>query len=120
MISFMASPTLTVDRLSTSDRFDTPLMVKANKTDGIFNNWIFYGSPDNYQAPEHRLMVAVLEDAIDCAYHEVRSHKNARRDQAEALKWIFDLTADATFSFNAICETLGLDPGWVRKGLGKR
>lgn len=68
--------------------------------------------------PEKALLIAVLEDAI----HEYRKYRRARdRDgQArfhEAAKWIMADDESWIFSFKNICELLGLDPDYVRRGL---
>lgn len=63
------------------------------------------------------LMLAVLEDGIACfqAYYFQPSRTNERLFQ-EADEWIHS-DDDAVFSFNNVCETLGLDPANLRKGL---
>src|SRR5436190_23198548 len=56
------------------------------------------------------LMMAVLEDGI-------RDYCDAAgRPGIEAEEWVESNRRDA-FSFNAICETLGLEPGAVRQAL---
>ncbi|MFQ5667436.1 MAG: hypothetical protein ACE5I7_13550 [Candidatus Binatia bacterium] len=57
------------------------------------------------------LMLAVLEDGI-------RSYLGSSRIAAsEAEFWIGSLRRHSPFSFIVVCETLGLDPGAVRKTL---
>ena len=70
--------------------------------------------------PEHSLVLAVLEDALSCYKEnfETRNKKKKRQfDQAEA--WIFNRNerSELCFSFDYVCEVLGLDPGGVRKRL---
>lgn len=63
------------------------------------------------------LMLALLEDAIAC--YQGRFFKPSRTNDKlfqEAQEWIHS-NDDAVFSFNNVCETLGLDPGRFRKGL---
>ena len=63
------------------------------------------------------LMLAVLEDAIAC--FQGRFFKPSRTNDKlfqEAEEWIHS-NDDDVFSFNNICETLGLHPGQLRKGL---
>jgi hypothetical protein len=71
---------------------------------------------DRY-GPEERLLLAILEDAISC----YRNYLLARREEdrelfSEAERWIFDDGAEF-ISFNNICETLKIDPAYVRRGL---
>jgi len=63
------------------------------------------------------LMLALLEDAIAC--FQGRFFKPSRTNDKlfqEAEEWISSKD-EGVFSFNTICETLGLDPGRLRKGL---
>ena len=63
------------------------------------------------------LMLAVLEDAIAC--YQGRFFKSSRASEMlfqEAEEWIKS-NDDEIFSFNNVCETLGLDPKNLRKGL---
>ena len=66
---------------------------------------------------ERDLMLAVLEDAIACfqGYFSKPSRTNEKLF-LEAEEWITS-NDDDVFSFNNICETLGLDPDALRKGL---
>lgn len=68
--------------------------------------------------PEQDLMLAVLEDAIAC----YMNHLKARRGSAKALfeeaeRWFFDDTRDWIYSFGNICQMIGLDANYVRRGL---
>ena len=67
--------------------------------------------------PVRDFMLAVLEDGIACyqGYFFKPSRKNENLF-LEAEKWISS-NDDGVFSFNNICETLGLDPDALRKGL---
>ena len=68
--------------------------------------------------PEKRLMLAILEDAINCYQdHLLSQHSRARRLFTEAEEWILDKGSDWIFSFRNICETLGFNPEYVRQGL---
>lgn len=63
------------------------------------------------------LMLAVLEDGIAC--FQGRFFKPSRTNDKlfqEAEEWIYS-EDEGVFSFNTICETLGLDPARLRKGL---
>ncbi len=62
-------------------------------------------------------MLALLEDAVAC--FQGRFFKPSRTNDKlfqEAEEWIHS-TDDAVFSFNNVCETLGLHPEKLRKGL---
>lgn len=73
----------------------------------------------SHLVPERQLMLAILGDAIDCfqKYACVRDRKRRALFQ-DAEKWLFDKdTSDWIFSFENICEVLGLSPRYVRREL---
>ena len=70
------------------------------------------------RGPEADLMRAILEDAIICFQRQFyassqRSTKLAR----EAEAWFFSDDTHWPFSFLNICEVLGFDPDYIRRGL---
>jgi len=68
--------------------------------------------------PEKKLMLAVLEDAIWCFQHCLLARDKRRRGLfSEAEEWIMEENSDSLFSFESICEVLGLNPKYVREGL---
>ena len=68
--------------------------------------------------PEKRLMLAILEDAVSTLkqYYRSNNRRNARLFE-DTKAWIFDADADWVFSFENICEHLGLNPPYVRQGI---
>ena len=80
----------------------------------------FYDSrhDDSKIAPVKRLMMAVLEDALRC-FQNNASAKSAPRKRlfAEAEQWLCVDTGDGPFSFDTVCETLGIEPDFLRGGL---
>jgi hypothetical protein len=72
-----------------------------------------------FAEPESRLMFAVLEDALRCLekYASARSGKGKTLFD-ETKNWLVSTTnEDEVFSFNNVCEVLGLDPQYVRKAV---
>jgi hypothetical protein len=68
--------------------------------------------------PETKLMLAVLEDAVSCfTKNRYARHERGKRAFDEAKQWICDRDSDWPFSFENICEVLGLDPEYMRSGL---
>ena len=68
---------------------------------------------------EKELMLAVLEDAVTCfqGYFAARDKKEARRFR-EAEEWILQQDkSDWLLPFDNVCETLGLNPDYIREGL---
>jgi hypothetical protein len=75
---------------------------------------------DNGTHRERYLMVAVLRDAVEChqKYALTRSPRG-RTLFAEAVGWIESTDREWPFSYENICEVLGLDPTYLRRGLSK-
>jgi hypothetical protein len=68
--------------------------------------------------PEERLVLAILEDAINC-FQENHLARQGRRKRLfdEVRTWIFEPEHDWVFGFENICDVLGFDPGYIRDGL---
>lgn len=81
----------------------------------------FYAMFKNSQSrePERRLMVAILEDAVSCLSTDLHgSNLRQRKQYEEAKAWVTtDEESEWIFSFNNICEVLGMDPSYLRRGL---
>jgi hypothetical protein len=66
---------------------------------------------------EERLMLAVLENAIeDFQKYILANDKRGKELFEEAEEWILETNSPSFFSFENICEHLGLDPDYVRRG----
>lgn len=75
-------------------------------------------STDSTTSPPKALMLAMLKDAISCfqeelGYARARAHMLAR----QAERWIRSRDWNSPFSFNSVCETLGIDPDCLRDAL---
>ncbi len=70
------------------------------------------------QEPERRLVIAILEDAVDCFHKHLfaRDHK-AQQLFEDAETWILSEDRDWPFSFENICELLDLNASYLRRGL---
>ena len=68
--------------------------------------------------PEKRLMLAILEDGINCFQENLRA-QDVRRSRLfqDAEAWIVELDGDWVFSFENVCEALDINPAYVRQGL---
>jgi hypothetical protein len=62
---------------------------------------------------EHRLMLAVLVDAINLVLRENRGKCAAK----EASCWIFASGVARWVSFELACDAVGLNPEWLRERL---
>lgn len=74
--------------------------------------------PRRKQAPEHRLMIAVLHDALDCVEkYRFATSARGRRLFHDAKRWFLAEETDWPYSFECICGVLDLDPNAVRQRL---
>lgn len=70
--------------------------------------------------PEKGLLLAVLEDAIDHFQKDRHSQDRLGRERfQEAESWIMTPGNDWIFTFDNVCELLGLDPEYLREQLKK-
>jgi len=68
--------------------------------------------------PEKRLILAVLDDAVACFQKYVSAQKPKEKALfQEVEEWFMEKESDWAFSFENICESLDLDPDYLRKGL---
>ena len=67
---------------------------------------------------ERRLMIAVLEDAVSVYRKQAGVLEGRNRETfLEAEEWIEDQDRSWLFSFQNICDVLGLDADYLRRGL---
>jgi hypothetical protein len=69
---------------------------------------------------ERRLMLAVLEDAIDC--FQKYAHTNDQRGRQlfdESYEWIMSGDRRWLFSFENICQIVDMNPDYIRQGLAR-
>jgi hypothetical protein len=73
----------------------------------------------NIREGEERLMLAVLESAVEDFQKYVLARRPSRKKLfQQAEEWFLEKDgAEALFSFESICETLQLHPDYIRQGL---
>jgi hypothetical protein len=83
--------------------------------DPIVNEQFFSNS---IRGGEQRLMLAVLQDAVECFQKYVLAQCLwEKRLFQEAEDWILERNSGWPFSFENICENLQLNPDYIRHGL---
>ncbi len=71
-----------------------------------------------HMEPEKVLMLAVLEDAVACFQKYVLARDEHGRELfRDAEAWVMQEDAAWLFSFDNICESLGINPAYLRRGL---
>jgi hypothetical protein len=67
---------------------------------------------------EERLMLAVLQDAVECFQeYALAEYLWEKKLFQEAEDWILEQNTKWPFSFENICDTLQLNPDYIRRGL---
>lgn len=68
--------------------------------------------------PERRLVVAVLEDAVDCFQKHIRARDpKAQQLFLDAEEWICSEDRTWPFSFENVCDLLQINSQYLRRGL---
>ena len=71
-----------------------------------------------FSCGEHRLLVAIMQDAIECFQKHLHARDSKRRQlYIEAEAWVNAEEDDGTFSFDNVCDLLGMNPDYLRQGL---
>ena len=68
--------------------------------------------------PERRLVIAVLQDAVDCFQKHLRARDPKTRQLfLDAEEWIGSSDRSWPFSFENVCDLLQINPEYLRRGL---
>lgn len=90
--------------------FQPPVPQPCNRLDDSQENL--------FQEPEKLLMFAMLMDAIS-SFDKLSAVQTMprRRQWLEARNWLCSNRQDWLFSYRNVCEALGFDPDYLRRGL---
>ena len=67
---------------------------------------------------ERRLMLAILEDAVECFQKYLGTKESrGRLLYSDAEEWLMSDDRSWLFAFENVCEVLGLQPDFIRQGL---
>jgi hypothetical protein len=92
------------DRWTSSDPIDNEIIQKLFKRES--------------REGEEKLMMAVLSDAIELYQkHVLSKDENGTTLFREVEQWFLEKESDQLFSFEFICETVQLDPDYLRQRL---
>ena len=68
-------------------------------------------------APERALMRAMLQDAVLCLLGEAAPADERTRLAADARYWVESCSREWVFSFESVCDAIGIDPDYARRHL---
>jgi hypothetical protein len=101
-------------RLSLDERTSSLLQTDPLSSSEFFETF----KTTSYLEPERFLMLAVLQDAITCLEkHGAFGPKGNKRLFDEARDWVLSEDNDWLFSFNNVCEAVGLNAAYLRRRL---
>ena len=84
----------------------------------ILPEQFFSGPRRGQERGEHRLMAAILDDAVlTYCVPQVARARGGGRAEREARAWIESTDRSWVFSFERICEALDLDAEYIRRGV---
>jgi hypothetical protein len=66
---------------------------------------------------EHRLMLAILEDAVVLYVKSLCDRTVTQYDASRAWAWLKSRDRSSPFAFECICDLLDLDSSYIRRGL---
>lgn len=96
---------------------ERPLAMIGNDT-GTQQRYFDTFRRSEHLEPEKTLLLAILEDAIHCYQKFATVRNRAGREQfREAEEWLMGGGDGWVFAFDNVCDLLGLDPEYVRRGL---
>jgi hypothetical protein len=68
--------------------------------------------------PERRLVIAVLQDAVDCFQKHLWSRDRKQRQLCrDAEQWICSVDRSWPFAFENVCDMLQINSEYLRRGL---
>ncbi|NLF26228.1 MAG: hypothetical protein GX589_11310 [Deltaproteobacteria bacterium] len=68
--------------------------------------------------PERGLLAVLLFDGVQSYLNYAAAKSNAARTRyREAFDWVNSADDEYVFSFNSVCEALGINPGYLRLGI---
>jgi hypothetical protein len=89
--------------------------------DTVISEQFFDQLRSKHLEPEKALLLAVLEDAVHCLdKYRTAQDRFGKEQFRDVEKWVKQPGNDWIFSFDNVCELLGLNPQYVRHGLQKR
>lgn len=90
--------------------FQPDILAPAQYFDGLMK--------EQARAPERDLALAMLEDAVMCFQKYLKSTREKEQYLfTETEEWFRSDNREWVFSFLNLCDFLGLDPEFVRKGI---
>lgn len=67
---------------------------------------------------ERKLMAAILSDGVE-AYLTYCTSENPDKNLADICEWVHRRNSSYVFSFDMVCDSLGIDPEYLRLGLAR-
>lgn len=80
----------------------------------------FFASCDKGVAGgERKLMAALLSDGIEAFITQSVGYATGKTRKTDAIDWVETVDYSYVFSFDMVCDSLGLNPTYLRLGLAR-
>ncbi len=101
-----------------SDSFDA--LANIFEPDVMLPSQFNASDEDGVTGGERRLMAAILSDGIEAYIHQsIARLSGVQRGKSDACDWVEAPDPTYVFSFDNVCECLGINPEYLRLGLTK-
>ena len=72
---------------------------------------------DGVDGGERKLMAAILSDGIEAFLDQANQYVKGNPSRLDALDWVDSKDSTYVFSFDNVCQALGINPEYLRLGL---
>jgi len=80
----------------------------------------FFASRDKgLDGGERKLMAALLSDGVEAFITQSIGYTAGQTRKTDAIEWVETIDSTYVFSFDMVCESLGLNPNYLRLGLSR-
>ena len=90
--------------------------------DAVLPSQFLANDEEGVDGGERKLMAALLSDGIEAYIASANSSptdSQGKAEHAEAREWVDTKDYGYVFSFDVVCESLGIDPDYLRLGLAR-
>lgn len=87
--------------------------------DVMLPDQFFEGKESGLTGAERNLMAAILADGIEAYINHRTAPSRKRKPRLDACEWVEQVDHSYVFSFDNVCESLGINPDYLRIGLSR-
>jgi len=114
MSEFAAS---TLQSFGSEQSFSSDPLSNLFEPDVLLPSQFMVADEMGVQGGERRLMAAILSDGIEAYIAQSTSDVDHAKRRIDAKEWVDTRDYSYVFSFDVVCESLGIDAEYLRLGL---